>query len=324
MHIFLTGGSGFAGKNLIPYLMERECRLTCLLRVPERLPSELRSRVTVVVGDISNLGAEAEAALKQADAVVHLAGQLWGRSYKDYDRVNRVGTETLVRAAAGVPLQRFVYLSSLAAAGPSRLGEPLTEASEAAPVSWYGRSKLAGEQVLTEAPFPWTVIRAPAIYGPHDLATLIFYRLAANHIQLNIRGGRPEHSIMHVNDLCQAIWLVLTEEKRPQSTYFVHDGQPIHQLEEIMTHVQQAVGKWALTVPVPGWLVKCAESALTLGQRFGLAPARVTPDKLRELRHLAWTCSSDQIANNLGYRPQVSLAEGIRETAAWYRNEGWL
>ncbi len=324
MHVFITGGSGFAGQNLIPYLLERECRLTCLLRVPERLPSELRSRVSVVVGDLSNPGAEAEIALKQADAVVHLAGHLWGRSYEDYDRVNRVGTETLLRAAAGAPLQRFVYLSSLAAAGPSRIGEPLTEASEPAPVSWYGRSKLAGEQVLTEASFPWTVIRAPAIYGPGDLATLIFYRLAACHIQLHLMGGRPEHSIMHVADLCQAIWLVLTSETRPQSTYFVNDDQPIHRLGEIMAHVKEAVGKWALAIPVPGWLLRCAEGALTLGQRLGLAPARVTPDKLRELRHRAWTCSSDLIANNLCYQPQVSLAEGIHDTAAWYRNEGWL
>ena len=77
-------------------------------------------------------------------------------------------------------------------------------------------------------------------------------------------------------------------------------------------------------MPVPAWLVRSAEGILALGQWIGLAPARVTPDKLRELRRRAWTCSSELITGNLGYSPLVSLAEGIPETARWYREQGWL
>ena len=80
MHIFLTGASGFAGKNLIPYLLGRDCRLTCLLRDPARLPEELRTRVAVVVGDLTHLGMDVVSALASAEAVVHLGGQLWGRT----------------------------------------------------------------------------------------------------------------------------------------------------------------------------------------------------------------------------------------------------
>lgn len=326
MHIFLTGASGFAGKNLVPYLLDRECRLTCLLRVPERLPEELRSRVTVVVGDLTHLGAEVLPALATADAVVHLAGQLWGRTYDEFDRVNRLGTEALVKAIAqaDAPLRRFVLLSSLAAAGPARSGQPLTETSPAAPISWYGRTKLAGERVLAEAAFPWTVIRAPAVYGPHDQATLTFFRLAAHHIRPVIGWGRPEYSIIHVEDVCQAIWLALTRETGPHSTYFVNDGQPVHRLRDIMALVAKASGNWTVPVSVPGGLVWAAEGVLALGQRIGLVPPRITPDKLRELRQQAWTCDANLITANLGFKATVPLAQGISETTAWYRANGWL
>ncbi|UCH63239.1 MAG: NAD(P)-dependent oxidoreductase [Fidelibacterota bacterium] len=326
MHIFLTGSSGFVGKNLIPYLLDRGCRLTCLLRDPERLPEELRSQVTVVIGDLTCLAKEVIQALGSAEAVVHMAGQLWGRTYEDYDRVNREGTEALIQAVKqpNGPLRRFVYLSSIAAAGPARIGQPLEETSPAAPISWYGRTKLAGERALAGAVFPWTVIRAPAAYGPQDKATLTFFRLVAHHIRPDIKWGRPEHSIIHVQDVCQAIWLVLTSETRLQSTYFINDGQAIHTLREVMTLVVESVGKWVVPVPIPGGLVLVAESLLALGQRIGLTPSRLTPDKLRELRRPAWTCSAELIAENLGFKALVPLDQGISETATWYRARGWL
>jgi len=326
MHIFLTGASGFAGKNLIPYLLDRDCRLTCLLRDPARLPEELRTRVAVVVGDLTHLGMDVVSALASAEAVVHLGGQLWGRTYEDFDRINRQGTEALIEAItqADVPLRRFVYLSSIAVVGPARIGQPLTETSPAAPISWYGQTKLAGEQALAGAAFPWTVIRAPAAYGPQDQATLPFFRLAACHIRPVIGWGRPEHSIIHVEDVCQAIWLALTSENRPYSTYFINDGQAIHRLREVMALVVESVGKWVVPVPIPGGLVLAAEGLLAMGQWIGLAPSRLTPDKLRELRQPAWTCSAELIAENLGFNASIPLGQGISETAAWYRANGWL
>jgi len=146
----------------------------------------------------------------------------------------------------------------------------------------------------------------------------------ARHIRPLIGWGRSEYSIIYVEDLCQAVWLTLTRETRPQSTYFINDGQPIHQLRDITALVAKAIGSWTLPIPVPGGLVWAAERVLTLGQRIGLAPARITPDKLREMRQSAWTCSADLITENLGFKPSMPLVRGISETAAWYRAKGWL
>ncbi|MFB0515746.1 MAG: NAD-dependent epimerase/dehydratase family protein [Candidatus Neomarinimicrobiota bacterium] len=326
MHIFLTGASGFIGKNLVPYLLSRECQLTCLLRDPNRLPEELRSQVAVVVGDVTDIGPAVAGALASVEAVVHLAGCLWGHTYDAFDRVNRQGTEALVTAVnqANMPLRRFVQLSTLAAAGPARPGEPLTEDSPVAPISWYGQTKLGGERALAAAGFPWSIIRPPTVYGPHDQDVWRFFKMAARHLRPSLRGGHLELSLIHVRDVCQAIWLVLTRETRPQSTYFINDGQAIHYLRDVTALVAEAVRTWTIPVPLPGGLVRLAEGVMAIGRLVGLKPARLTPDKLRELRQGAWTCSADLITEQLGFKPSVRLAQGITETTAWYRAHGWL
>ncbi|MEE9161328.1 MAG: NAD(P)-dependent oxidoreductase, partial [Candidatus Neomarinimicrobiota bacterium] len=198
MRIFLTGASGFIGKNLVGYLLERDCRLTCLLRNPARLPESLRSRVNVITGDLTLPDAQLERAVADAEAVIHLAGQLWSHTFEDYDRVNRRGTEALVKVTAPsvATVRRFVMVSSLAAAGPAKMGQPLTESSPPAPVSWYGKTKLAGEQALKGAPFPWTVLRPCMVYGPHDRGLRRFFTLAARHIRPLLHRGHMEVSLV--------------------------------------------------------------------------------------------------------------------------------
>jgi nucleoside-diphosphate-sugar epimerase len=326
MRVFITGASGFIGKNLIPYLLDQSCQLTCLVRDPRRLPEKLRSQVTVVVDNLLTLGQDVQQALDQVDAIVHLAGQPWGHSYRDFDKVNRAGAENLVQAAAACKnsIQRFIFVSTLAAAGPAQPGNPLTEDSTGEPISWYGRSKLAGEQTLAEAPFPWTVLRPPTVYGPYDQDVRRFFKLAKYHLGPQLTGSRPEISLIHVQDVCHAIWLILSKEQRPVSTYFVNDGEAIHTLRDTLTMLAETVGTWTIPLPIPTGLLWVGEMILALGQRIGVAPRRLTSDKLRELRQPAWTCTSDLIAHNLGYQPSMPLKMGLAHTYAWYREAGWL
>ena len=326
MRLFVTGATGFIGKNLVPYLLDRKCQVTCLIRDPQRLPEKWRTEVTTVVDDLRSFGPEAQQALARIDAVVHLAGQPWGHSYHDFDQVNRAGTQNLVQAAAapGNSIRRFIYVSSLAVAGPAPLGEPLSEESTPRPMSWYGRSKLAGEQTLIGAAFPWTVLRPPPVYGPYDQDLLRFFKLVRVHLGPRLMGNRPEVSLIHVEDVCQAIWLILTKEQRPDSIYFVNDGETIHHLQDTLATLAEAIGTWTVPIPLPRSLLWVAEKLLAIGQHLNVAPARMTSDKLWELRQSAWTCRSDLIARNLGYQPAMPLRKGLEQTFAWYREAGWL
>ena len=137
-------------------------------------------------------------------------------------------------------------------------------------------------------------------------------------------GSRMELSLIHVIDVCQAIWLALTRETRPQSTYFINDGQPVYYLDEVTALLAEAVGTWTVPVLVPAIAIRLAEGVLTVGQRIGLAPSRLTADKLGELRKGTWTCRADLITDTLGFKPEVPLRQGLSETAAWYRANGWL
>ncbi|MFC1618600.1 NAD-dependent epimerase/dehydratase family protein [Candidatus Neomarinimicrobiota bacterium] len=325
MHVFLTGATGFIGKNLIPYLLERNCTLACLVRDPRRLPEDLKSKVRIIIGELDNLGPDVQNDLESADVVVHLAGQPWGRTYRDFNRVNCEGTRDLIDAVqtAGAPLKRFVYMSTLSAAGPSSLGIPRTEEDPEEPMSWYGQSKLAGEKVFADASFPWTILRPPTVYGPWDQDVKRFFKLANWHLRPYLLGGPFELSLVHVNDVCQAVWLVMSKENLPQSIYYLNDGQPIYQFNDVTDEIMKAIGKWHIVMPVPWGATWLAEKILALGMKIGLVPLRLTADKLREIRRHAWTCSADLIASRLNFKPEFTLRMGIDLTVQWYQANQW-
>lgn len=325
MQVFITGASGFIGKNLIPYLLERNCSLTCLVRDPLRLPAELRSKVKTITGELNNLGPEVRNQLQSMDAVVHLAGQSWGRTQQDFDQVNHAGTRDLIDAiqTSRASLKRFIYMSTLAAGGPSRPGSPRNENSPDEPMSWYGLSKQAGELALAKASLPWTILRPPSVYGPWDQDIRRFFKLATWHLRPHLIGSRFELSLVHVHDVCQAVWLVLSKETLPESIYYLNDSHPIYQFNDVSHEITQVVGKWGFPLPIPWGVTWIAEKLLALGMKIGLVPARLTADKLREIRRMAWTCNSDLIASRLGFKPEIPLRKGIEVTLMWYQENQW-
>src|SRR5690606_26306971 len=100
---------------------------------------------------------------------------------KQFRTVNGAGTRRVLDATtkAGSHVQRFVYVSSISTAGPSRPGEPRLEDDPPAPVSWYGESKLEGEREVAQYQdrFGVTVVRPPIVYGPADRGTLPFFKM---------------------------------------------------------------------------------------------------------------------------------------------------
>src|SRR5262249_50713747 len=166
--------------------------------------------VQVAYGGLDG-GTDWSAALDGVDTIYHVAGLTFARRPQDYFAVNHKGTEALVAAALARrgDIAKLVYISSLAAVGPSPDGQPVDEATETRPISPYGRSKLLGEEAVRAAGdlLNVTIIRPPAVYGPRDYAIYEFFKAIARGIAPRIGRTEMTVSLVHVRDLAEGIVL---------------------------------------------------------------------------------------------------------------------
>jgi dihydroflavonol-4-reductase len=334
--VLVTGASGFIGQHLVRRLIERGDRVSCLVRAAS-LIDELRSTgAQLIVGDVTDrAGIERALAESRADVVIHLAGLLKAVRTADFARVNAGGVESVAAACAGHARQPvLIVVSSLAAAGPCVGDQPRVEGDFPAPVSAYGRSKLAGELAAARyaGEMEITIVRPPIVFGPGDRGVLELFRPIA-HSGLHVVPGRKERrvSLIHVADLAALLLLAVEkgERLRPdggpgQGIYFVAAGHdPTY--AELGQAMARALGKKrAMVVHMPGTLVRlvglCGDSLGRVRQR----PGWVNSDKMDEALAGSWVCSSSKALAQLGWSPAATLAERLRETAQWYRQAGWL
>lgn len=328
MRVLLTGGSGFLGSFVAEQLASEGHVVRALVRprsdknILEKLP-----RVEFVAGAIEN-APSLRPAMEGVDAVVHVAGIVKARKPSDFFEVNAHGTRNLVDAALERGgLKRFVYVSSLAAVGPSRDGAPVAESAEPHPVTHYGRSKLEGERAVLAASgrMPATIIRPPLIYGPRDRETLAFFTSVRNGVLPMMGDGRNTLSVVYVSDCASAVVRAVGSNGAPSGrAYFIDDGK-VHVWREALGAIEAALGRRALVrFGMPRGVVKVAAAATQLwGSMTGTAQM-LTLDKVRELSQPHWVCSGEGARRDLGWAPQVSWTEGVQRTVKWYRDAGWL
>lgn len=322
----VTGASGFVGSHIVDELLRHGDRVRCLVR-----PGSPTRWLDGKPVEIVRLGYErvepiAEA-LRGASWIVHAAGLTRARSAKEFHEANVSVTERVLRAATsnGVGIERFVLISSQAAAGPADMtGKPVTETDRPDPVSPYGVSKLRAEELtlLLRDKLPVVVIRPPAVYGPRDNAIYRLFVAVKRHV-IPILRNRGRFSLIYVEDLARAVLLALSHPKAPGQVYFV-GGPDVTDYDELGQEVREAVGTWTVTVRAPGFVLQTAAVfAETFALLLGRAPL-LSREKLAEITAGDWICSSAKIRSQLGWEPEISLGEGVRRTAAWYREAGWL
>ena len=329
MRWLVTGATGFIGTALAERLVEQGDEVRALVRDPSRASELRRMGVELVRGDVSR-PESLERAVPDVDVVVHLAGLVKAVTREELFAVNAEGTRALAEAVARSGRPKFVLVSSLAAAGPSRPDRPRTEADSPAPVSLYGQSKLAAEEVLRgmAADLHSSVVRPPIVYGPRDKEFLpSLFQLAKAGLVLKSGFGDKRYSIIHVEDLVGLIVAVaargtrLERENAAAGVYFADDGVQ-HTWEGLARGALGALGKRGTVVPVPELVTWLAAGAATATSRLTGRAAILSLDKMMEIREAAWTCSSQKARQELGWKPRVSLVEGMRAAVKWYRDRG--
>jgi nucleoside-diphosphate-sugar epimerase len=264
--------------------------------------------------------------VEKAEILFHLAGCTGAVKREEYLEVNGLATGNLAEAvsSAGSRAARVVYLSSLAVAGPRTPRDPAVEDQEPDPITPYGESKLLGEKLLRRH-LPgngWTIIRSPVVYGPFDRDVLLLFRLASKGFILQILGVGTEISLIHVDDLVEALLLAGFSEKASGGIYYVSDGESYGR-PEINGALRSAAGKGRI-LPAPAGLMKMAGLFFDAAAWVTGRPFLLNSDKIKEALQAGWVCRPDRIREELGFVPRMKIEEGFRSTYQWYRDNRWI
>lgn len=348
---FVTGGTGFLGRNLTAFLLAEGWRVRCLVRSGSKYEHLKEMGAEILLGDFHTPEVLRDG-VRGADAVFHLAGCIAAVSPEKMMEVNCTYTENLVKACAerAVP-PVFIYVSSLAAAGPSSSKRPHVETDECKPVSNYGKSKLAAENMLrTYADrVPVTVIRPPMLFGPYDHEVrqwLQAIRKTGIFFIPMLRSFR--FSMAHSEDVCSLLLLAAEhgerlpfspaqkngekstekfEEERAEKSlpkdmtgigiYYVSQTEHPTYMEMGPLFGKALRRKFTFILPTTPIILRivCAWNEWRM-TRTGRVKA-LNADKFREINAGSWSCSADKARKQLGFQNLHTLAQQCRLTAEW-------
>jgi dihydroflavonol-4-reductase len=267
-------------------------------------------------------------AVEGMDVVIHVAGLTAAKNEAEFLKGNRDATQNLLDAirAYAPSLRRYVHISSLAVCGPAaQLDEPITEESPLKPITAYGRTKKLAEQCVTACEdIPWTIVRPPAVYGPRDEAILTFFQTINKGLASFIGFDEKRVSLVHVRDLARGIADAAFTDVAVGQTYFISSDET-YTWDQISAVTASIMGKRKLLrLRLPHSVVLSIAGTVGFFGKLAGKPPVLDYEKGIDLTQKYWICSTMKARRELGYRQEMSLADGIRDTVEWYRGASWL
>jgi nucleoside-diphosphate-sugar epimerase len=326
LKVLVTGATGFIGSHLVEALVQRGAQVRCLVRDKTKLGWVKDSPVEFVVGNCREKNSLKQA-VQDVDQVFHLAGATMAVKEKTYFEVNGLGTENLVRACIenNPRLQKFISISSQAAAGPCRSGEKKNESDPCEPVSPYGKSKLLGEKLaLSHAhELPLLILRPCAVYGPRDKGFYTLCKGLSRRINPVLADHDQHISMCHVQDLVRGILLAAETRTESGEIFFLSDGHD-YRMAEIGDIFAQAMQINPLKLRLPRQMLFGMAFIAECFSRLTGTPSILSRGKVKEMICKNWLCDISKARALLGYEPRIALARGAELTVAWYKKENWL
>lgn len=322
MKVLVTGGAGFLGTHLVNRLLADGATVRIFGRSPQ---GEKREDLEVVRGDIREAAA-VDRAVAGVDKVVHLVSNFRkGGSDREAYGINVQGTENVLQAVARHSVERLVHCSTIGVHGSVR-EIPATEETPFNPGDLYQQTKLIAEQrvweVHRQTGLPVSVIRPISMFGPGDLRMLKLFRMISRGRFVVVGDGSPFFQPAYIDDVVEGCVLCLEHEKALGEAFII-GGEEYLPLRDLFRVIAEE-----LEVSPPRWRVPLAPVLLAafLCEKL-CVPLGVEPPLHR--RRVSFFQNNrafrvEKAKRVLGYRPQVELREGIRQTVVWYRQEGML
>lgn len=316
--ILVTGASGFVGRQLCRILLERGETVLAGARSSSTTP--VAGAQPLITGDLSE-SQNLTSRLVGVDVVVHLAARahVLQDTVADplvaFRRANLDATRQLARQAAAAEVKRLVFLSSIKVNGERTEGTPFREVDPAAPEDAYGQSKreaeLALEALASDTGMEITVLRPPLVYGPGVKANFLrLLRLVDRGIPLPLAGIRNQRSLVSIWNLCDLIATCTSHPEAAGELFLVSDQKDLS-TPGLIRALAEALGRRAHLIPFPAAVLRGA------GRLLGQAGA---------IERLVGSLQLDsgKATRLLGWRPPLTVEEGLKRTASWYldRKEG--
>src|SRR5229473_3468967 len=315
MKLFVTGGAGFIGSNFIRYVLQARNshatvnydKLTYAGNLANLDSVEAFPNYRFVRGDICDAAA-VEMVMRGCDAVVHFAAE----SHVDrsiYEpapviQTNVTGTFTLLEVARKLAISRFVHVSTDEVYGDIAPGAHASEDSPLQPSSPYSASKAASDLLVRSYvrtyKFPALITRSSNNYGPYQFPEKFLPLMITNALYdkpLPVYGdGKQQRDWLHVEDNCHGILAVL--EKGKLGEVYNIGGLDLEENITMAKRLLRLTGK-------PETLLSYVADRPGHDRRYALDSAKMESE--------------------LGWRPEISLEDGVRQTIEWYKdNSRWV
>jgi nucleoside-diphosphate-sugar epimerase len=332
--LVLTGAAGWFGRALLDRVRREpdligDGRVRAVVESPAQVHQVLDTHpgAEVLVGDIADTAFVDRVFARTPGAlVVHAAGVIHPRRVADFERVNAGGTRLVVASAERAGVRRLVHLSSNSPFGTNpRPDDRFGHDEPYRPYLAYGHSKMAAELAVRAATgLEWTIVRPPWFYGPFQpVRQSTFFTLVRTGRFPLVAPGTQRRSMVHVRNLVDGVLAAADAPEAAGEAFWVADAEP-YELSEIVETVRRALHDEGYAVSeralrVPGVVARAAERVDRALQARGAYQQQV--HVLGELDKTI-ACDISHTTRLLGYRPAVSLAEGMRESIRWCRDQG--
>lgn len=323
---FVTGATGFIGSTLVDFLLEKGFKVKCAVRKTSNLRwlegKDVETRIVNLM-DSDDIAA----AMEGCHYVFHLAGTLFAGSEEEYIQGNIRSANRMIDAALRYKdsIKRFVYVSSIIAAGASSNEQPMRESDPCTPFSWYGKSKYEAEKYILAygGQFPVTIVRPGAVYGPRDYAMFASFKLSRTGINIVLGERNKQGSVIHVHDLAKGILAASLSDKSVGEVYFLAHEKTMRQ-EEFGETVIKAMGKKPFDIVIPYFVLKIASGLSEIYSKLRGVKPILNHQKLLELKEPYIVCSCEKAKRDFGFSASIPLEEGVKSTLQWYRENHWL
>jgi nucleoside-diphosphate-sugar epimerase len=324
----VTGATGFIGGHLVDTLVLRGEEVRALVRPTSRAQRLRELGVDVRIGTLQD-NATLIAAAKGVNRIFHCAALVsdWG-TLEDFEQANVQGVRNILAAATRANIARFIHLSATDIYGYP--GRPVDESERPSPRGFpYSDTKLEGETLVwnhhRRVGLPVCVIRPATVYGPRcqALGSEIIRALRERRMVM-IDEGRCVAGLTYVGNLVDALMLAADNPAAIGQAYHITDGSQVTWRE----YVDALADLAELPRTTRSYSHNAAFMRATvleyLNQFLGRNQRPALTRTLVERRGTDQDFPIDKAKRELGYRPRVSFAEGIRHTGDWLRREGFL